>query len=176
MDAVEDNQYAIEPYKRRAPRWGWIVPALAMLVLALAVGVFYNREWKDRNTLSDTPETVVGVGGGPQVTISPEQPIRDIGLLIRADATTVEERPVELQHVIVQRVVGDEGAWVGPSLSDSILVIHSGSLKNLTVGQPITVKGTVKRMPSFTDATGSAALDEAQRKDLELQTVYIKAD
>ena len=170
------NEYYLQSENRRKPRWGWIVPALAILVLALLVGTFYRNGWERSQQRAQEPQTIVGVGGGPQVTITPEQPIRDLGLLIGADATTVEGRPVELTNSIVQQVVGDDGVWVGLSLSDSILVIHNGTLNNLTVGQPISVTGTVRRMPSFTDATGSAALDEVQRRDLELQTVYIEAE
>ncbi len=159
------------PIERKSgmPWWVWLI--LAALVVAFLIWMFNGDNDADRvatdlNPVAVAPVAVAPVADGA-VLAEPGAsdatgPITDLTTITAASGlTAMVGRPVQLNNVQVQSVVGDRTFWIGPSADQRALVVLNEvptpgqpgveGRYDVTAGQVINVNGMIRNIddPAF---------------------------
>jgi hypothetical protein len=93
-----------------------------------------------------------------RVNVAGPQEITQIDSLATGDAQSILGRPVELQGVPVESVIGDVVFWIGPDHAHRTLVVLDKVLDTpetaivVKAGERVTLSGVIEKSPTVTEA------------------------
>jgi len=155
------------------PLWGWLVAALAILLLFILFWAFWSPGNRFNTTAGNTPPAAVN------------DPITDVYMVVAApDRRALMGRQAKFANVTVQDVVGDKTFWIGPSAEQQIFVVLDEvptpgkpgveGRYHIRKGQTISITGTLIEMPAA--ETAKTLWGEPGANAAAKETVYIRAN
>lgn len=158
--------------------WVWIVGAVALAFLLLAVALPYlNRSTaplaQNGMVATPTPDTPFGIGGAEEGLITDPATIANV-----SDANEYRNRDVQFISVPVQEVLGDRIIMIGSSRAESVPVVRRDRWLGTDdpmpeVGSRVSIEGQVRELrQGFSPFDG---LDTSVTQQLSGERIYVDA-
>lgn len=146
----------------------------------------YEVEFRDRPVLIATAVRRAGVAGEPSAA-APAPSVTDVLVLVPVPGPAeLVGRTVQLENVLVQSVIGDQGFWVGPRHTQQVFVRldertasgdEADAAVNIEKGQRLTLFGTVERIPPPEEVQEKWDVDSAMARLIARnEALYVAAD
>lgn len=154
------------------------------VLIAQTVGFRANPNRSQMN-MNANGNTNGNTNANGNTSASNAEPITDVLLIVTpVDRIPLVGRRVQLNNVVVRRMVGDRGFFIGPSDSQQLFVRLDRALDrgraerivNVNQGQVRTLSGVIRRLPNPDRLQQELELNATEAAMLGRESVYLAAD